>query len=83
MASPGRSLTAEQLIEVLRLLNAIVGEGKDAMARIYVTLATRDRNRRDEQPPADSPAVGTGQQNRAGRYRPDRRGRPGRHRYPR
>ena len=34
------ALAGEQLVQALGLLNAIVGEGKDAMARIYVALAT-------------------------------------------
>jgi hypothetical protein len=37
-------LAGEQLVQALGLLNAIVGAGKDAMARTYVALATCDRN---------------------------------------
>ena len=51
------ALADGQLIQALGLLSAIVGAGKDAMARTYVALATRDRNeqqheqRRASQPP--------------------------------
>ena len=44
-----RRPAGEQLIQALGLLSAIVGAGKDAMARTYVALATRDRNGQDEQ----------------------------------
>ena len=43
------ALAGEQLVEALGLLNAIVGAGKDAMARTYVALATGDRDRQGEQ----------------------------------
>jgi methylmalonyl-CoA decarboxylase len=49
----------EQLVQALGLLNAIVGAGKDAMARTYVALAVRDRNGPGERPaaqPATAPA---------------------------
>jgi len=50
----------EQLVQALGLLNAIVGAGKDAMARTYVTLATRGRSGHGE-PSAGEPATtGTG-----------------------
>jgi methylmalonyl-CoA decarboxylase len=38
------ALADEQLIQALGLLNAIVGAGKDAMARTYIALAIRDRD---------------------------------------
>jgi methylmalonyl-CoA decarboxylase len=57
------ALAGEELIQALGLLTAITGAGKDAMARTYVALATRDSN--DEQP-ADEPAVaGAGPGDRA------------------
>jgi len=43
------ALAGEQLVEALGLLSAIVGAGKDAMARTYVALATGDRDRQGEQ----------------------------------
>ena len=46
-------LAGEQLIEALGLLTVITGAAKDAMARTYVALATRDR---DGKPSADEPA---------------------------
>jgi methylmalonyl-CoA decarboxylase len=55
----------EQLVQALGLLNVIVGEGKDALARIYVALDTRGRNGQDEQSPSDSSAAGTGSEGRA------------------
>lgn len=48
------ALAGEQMVQALGLLTAITGAGKDAIARTYVALATRDRN--DEQP-ADGPAA--------------------------
>jgi methylmalonyl-CoA decarboxylase len=42
------ALADDQLVQALGLLNAIVGAGKDAMARTYVTLAIRDRGGQDE-----------------------------------
>ena len=60
------TLAGEQLVQALGLLNAIVGASKDATARIYVTLATRDRNGQDEQSAGDSPTAGTGSEGRAG-----------------
>jgi len=42
------ALAGEQLVEALGLLSAIVGAGKDAMARTYVALATGDRDRQGE-----------------------------------
>jgi methylmalonyl-CoA decarboxylase len=38
----------EQLAQALELLNAIVGAGKDALARTYVALAIRDRDGQGE-----------------------------------
>jgi methylmalonyl-CoA decarboxylase len=52
------ALADEQLVQALGLLNAIVGAGKDAMARSYVALATRDRNAQDKQPAGDPPTAG-------------------------
>jgi hypothetical protein len=43
-------LAGEQLVQALGLLNAIVGAGKDAVARTYLALATRDRDGHGEQP---------------------------------
>ena len=60
------ALAGEQLVQALGLLNAVIGEGKNAMARIYVALATGDRNGQDEQSPGDSAAAGTGSEGRAG-----------------
>jgi methylmalonyl-CoA decarboxylase len=50
-------LVGEQLVQALGLLNAVVGAGKDAMARTYVALATRDNNGQDKQPAGDSPTA--------------------------
>jgi methylmalonyl-CoA decarboxylase len=60
------ALAGEQLVQALGLLNATVGAGKDAMARIYVILATHDRNRQDEQPAHEPAAAGVGSQSPAG-----------------
>jgi len=48
------TLAGEQLVQALGLLTAITAAGKDAMARTYVALATRDR---DGAEPADEPAA--------------------------
>ena len=40
------ALAGEQLVQALGLLTAITGAGKDAMARTYVALATREPQRR-------------------------------------
>ena len=48
------ALAGEQLVGALALLTAITGAGKDAMARTYVTLATRGR---DGGQPAGEPAA--------------------------
>jgi len=48
------ALAGEQLVQALGLLTAITAAGKDAMARTYVALATRDR---DGARPADEPAT--------------------------
>src|SRR5208282_1368424 len=53
------ALAGEQLVQALGLLNAIVGAGKDAMARIYVALATGDRNGQGEQSTGDSATAGS------------------------
>ena len=50
------AMAGEQLVQTLGLLTAIAGAGKDAMARTYVALATRDRDGRGEQP-AGEPAT--------------------------
>ena len=47
------ALAGEQLVQALGLLTAITGAAKDAMARTYVALATRDRYAGQ---PADEPA---------------------------
>ena len=52
------ALAGEQLVQALGLLTAITGAGKDAIARTYVALATRDRN--DEQPADEPAAAGAG-----------------------
>ena len=49
------AVAGEQLVQALGLLNIIAGAGKDAIARTYVALATRDRDGHGEQP-ADEPA---------------------------
>jgi methylmalonyl-CoA decarboxylase len=54
------ALSGEQLVQALGLLNATVGAGKDALARIYVALAIRDNNGQDGQPAGDSPTAGGG-----------------------
>jgi methylmalonyl-CoA decarboxylase len=43
------SLEDEQRVQAIRLVNGIVGAGKDALARTYVTLASGARNRPDRQ----------------------------------
>ena len=60
------ALGGEHLVQALGLLNAIVGSGKDAMARMYVALAIRDRDGQDEQPAGDSPTAGAASEDRAG-----------------
>ena len=57
------ALAGEHLVQALGLLTAITGAGKDAMARTYVALATRDRN--DEQPADEPAAAGAGPGDRA------------------
>jgi methylmalonyl-CoA decarboxylase len=54
------ALAGDQLVEALGLLYAIVGAGKDAMARTYVALATGDRDRQGEQSAGQSAAAGAG-----------------------
>jgi methylmalonyl-CoA decarboxylase len=54
------ALAGDQLVEALGLLSAIVGAGKDAMARTYVALATRDRDGQVEQSAGHSAAAGAG-----------------------
>jgi methylmalonyl-CoA decarboxylase len=58
------ALAGEQLVQALGLLNAILGEEKDAMARIYLTLATGNRDRQDEPPAGNSPTAGGGSEGR-------------------
>ena len=60
------ALAGDQLVEALGLLNAIVGAGKDAMARTYVALATRDRDRQVEQSAGQSATAGAGAEGGAG-----------------
>ena len=59
------ALADEQLVQALGLLNAIVGAGKDAMARTYVALAIRDRNGPGEQSAGEPAAAGAGSDGRA------------------
>jgi methylmalonyl-CoA decarboxylase len=59
------ALAGEQLVQALGLLNAIVGTGKDAMARTYVTLAIRDRDGQGEQSAGGPAAAGAGPEDRA------------------
>jgi methylmalonyl-CoA decarboxylase len=49
-----RTLAGDQLVPALGLLNAVVGAGKDAMARTYVSLAIRDRDGQGEPSPGAS-----------------------------
>ena len=60
------ALAGEQLVQSLGLLNAIVGAGKDAMARTYVALAICDRNGQGEQSAGDSDTAGAGSKGGAG-----------------
>ena len=61
------ALADEQLVEALGLLNAIVAAGKDAMAWIYVALATpRDRHGPGEQSAGESATAGAGSEGRPG-----------------
>ncbi|MGO9964591.1 MAG: methylmalonyl-CoA decarboxylase [Acidimicrobiales bacterium] len=46
------TLAGDQRIEALELLNAILGAGRDALARTYVALASGGSSSRDEQQPA-------------------------------
>ncbi len=46
------TFAGDQRIEALRLVNAILGAGKDALARTYVALASRERGHLGEQPAA-------------------------------
>jgi methylmalonyl-CoA decarboxylase len=56
------ALAGDQRIEALGLVNAIIGAGKDALARTYVALASREGNRLGEQPapPGGDGKAGTG-----------------------
>ena len=54
------TLAGEQAIQALGLLNAIVRAGKDAMARIYVALASGGRDRQGEQSAQDPATAGDG-----------------------
>jgi methylmalonyl-CoA decarboxylase len=61
----GGSLAGEHRVQALGLVNAIVGAGKDALARTYVVLASRARHQPGEHaaPPgkdSGSPPAGTG-----------------------
>ena len=53
-------------MQAVGLLNAIVGAGKDALARIYGTLVTRDRSGQDQQPAQEPAAAGAGSETLAG-----------------
>ena len=59
------ALADEQLVQALGLLNAIVGAGKDAMARTYVALAIRDRDEQHGQPAGEPAAAGAVSEGRA------------------
>jgi methylmalonyl-CoA decarboxylase len=59
------ALAGEQLVQALGLLNAIAGAGKDAMARIYLTLATGDRHGQDEQLAKEPAAADAGSESPA------------------
>ena len=54
------ALAGDQLVQALGLLHAIVGTGKDAMARTYVALAVRDRDRQGEQSAGEPATAGAG-----------------------
>jgi methylmalonyl-CoA decarboxylase len=56
------TFAGDQRVETLRLVNAVVGTGKDALARTYVTLAARPGRPLGEQPAAGAggEAGGTG-----------------------
>jgi len=60
------TLAGDQLVEALGLLSAIVGAGKDAMARTYMALATRDRDRQGEQSAGQSATAGAGSEGGTG-----------------
>jgi methylmalonyl-CoA decarboxylase len=60
------ALADEQLVQALALLNAIVAEGKDAMARTYVALATCDRNGQGEQSAGEPGTAGAGSKGHTG-----------------
>ena len=60
------ALAGEQLVQALGLLNAIVGAGKDAAARTYLALATRDRDGQGEQPAGEPATRGAGSEGHAG-----------------
>jgi methylmalonyl-CoA decarboxylase len=57
---------ADEQIQALGLLNAIVRTGKDAMSGTYVALAIRDRNAQAEQSVGESATQGAGSEGRAG-----------------
>jgi methylmalonyl-CoA decarboxylase len=58
------AMDGEQLVRALGLLTAIVGAGKDAMAQIYVALATGGRDGQAEQPAEESAIAGAGSEGR-------------------
>ena len=58
-------LSGDQLVPALGLLNAIVGAGKDAMARTYVSLAIRDRDGQGEPSPDGSAGPAAAAESRA------------------
>jgi methylmalonyl-CoA decarboxylase len=62
------ALAGEQLVQALALLNAIVAAGKDAMARTYVALATRDRNGQGEQSAGEPGTAGARPKGHAGDF---------------
>jgi methylmalonyl-CoA decarboxylase len=59
------ALTGEQLVQALGLLNAIAGAGKDAMARTYVALATRDHDGHGGQSTGEPATAGVRSEERA------------------
>jgi methylmalonyl-CoA decarboxylase len=59
-------MAGEQLIQALGLLTAIVGAGKDAMARMYLALAAGGRDGRGEQSAREPATAGAGPKGGAG-----------------
>jgi methylmalonyl-CoA decarboxylase len=55
-----RSVSAEQQVQALALVNAIAGAGKDVLARTYVALASQAGSRAREQPAAPEGSAAAG-----------------------